>query len=177
MAAYPDPTDPYGQRGPGGPPASPRPSDGARRINGARLWSAGLATAVVAALVALVGVLIVRALLRIDLYAPRDAGAFGNSTTVLLCVGAAVAALAATGLAHLLLLSTPRPLAYLSWIIGLVTAVAVVLPFTYASGFAVAFAQAVIHLVIGIAIGSLVSGAAASALRSAALANRPLDLE
>jgi hypothetical protein len=177
MAGYPDPTEPYGPRVPGGPPTTPRRADGPRPVNGARLWSAGLATAVVAALVALVGVLIVRALLRIDLYAPRDAGAFGSSRTVVLCVGAAVAALAATALAHLLLLSTPRPLAYLSWIIGLVTAVAVVLPFTYASNFAVALAQAVIYLVIGIAIGSLVSGAAASALRSAALANRPLDLE
>jgi Family of unknown function (DUF6069) len=177
MAGYPDPTEPLGPVGPGGggPVVPPRP---APRINGARLWSAGLATAVVAALVALVGVLIVRALLRIDLYAPRAAGAFGSSVTVVLCLGAAVAALVATGLAHLLLLSTPRPLAYLSWIIGLVTAAAVVLPFTYSSSLAVAVAQAVIHLVIGIAIGSLVTGAAGSALRSAALGGgRPYDVE
>ena len=173
MPGYPDPTDPYGRNRGVPPPAA----DGPRRVNAARLWAAGLATAVVAALVGLVGVLVVRALLRIDLYAPRDAGAFGSSVTVVLCAAAAVAALAATGLAHLLLLSTPRPLAYLSWIIGLVTAAAVVLPFTYASGLAVALAQAVIHLVIGIAIGSLVSGAAASALRSAALSTRPFDVE
>ena len=172
MAAYPDPTEPL-PRAPSGPT---RPS-GSRRIAVTRLWSAGLATAVVAALVALVGVLFVRALLRIDLYASRAAGAFGDSTTVVLCIGAAVAALAATGLAHLLLLSTPRPLAYLSWIIGLVTAAAVVLPFTYASGAAVALSQAVIHLVIGIAIGSLVSGAAASAMRNSTLSGRPYDVE
>ena len=174
MAGYPDPTEPFG---PGGPVEQPLPGPGPRRVNATRLWSAGLATAVVAALVALVGVLIVRALLRIDLYAPRDAGAFGSSRTVVLCVGAAVAALAATGLAHLLLLSTPRPLAYLSWIIGLLTAAAVVLPLASGSRLSVALAQAVINLVIGVAIGSLVSGAAASALRSAALANRPIDLE
>lgn len=172
MAGYPDPTEPYGQ-----PPVPPRGTVGPRQINPARLWSAGLATAVVAALVALVGVLVVRALLRIDVYASRAAGAFGDSTTVMLCVGAAVAALAATGLAHLLLLSTPRPLAYLSWIIGLVTAAAVVLPLASGAPLSVALAQAVIHLVIGVAIGSLVSGAAASALRSAALANRPIDLQ
>ena len=177
MAAYPDPTEPYGPRGPGGPAVPPGPGAGSPRVNATRLWSAGLATAVVAALVALVGVLVVRALLRIDLYAPHAAGAFGSSTTVVLCAGAAVAALAATGLAHLLLLSTPRPLAYLQWIIGLVTAAAVVLPFTYSPGLAIAFAQAVIHLVIGVAIGSLVTGAAASALRSAALSNRPFDIE
>jgi hypothetical protein len=172
MAGYPEPTEPYGQR-----PVPPRGSAGPPRVNATRLWSAGLATAVVAALVALVGVLVVRALLRIDVYASRAAGAFGDSSTVMLCVGAAVAALAATGLAHLLLLSTPRPLAYLSWIIGLVTAAAVVLPLASGAPLSVALAQAVIHLVIGIAIGSLVSGAAASALRSAALANRPIDLQ
>jgi Family of unknown function (DUF6069) len=167
MAGYPDPTDPYGRTD-----VPPRAGDRPPRVNPTRLWSAGLATAVVAALIALVGVLIVRALLRIDLYAPHDAGAFGSSATVVLCVTAAVAALVATGLVHLLVLSTPRPLAYFSWIVGLVTAAAVVLPFTYASGLAVALAQAVIHLVIGTAIGSLVSGAASSAMRSAALAPR-----
>jgi Family of unknown function (DUF6069) len=172
MAGYPDPSDPYGRTG-----VPPRPAGGPRQVNATRLWSAGLATAVVAALIAMVGVLIVRALLRIDLYAPVDAGAFGNGVTVVLCVGAAVAALVATGLAHLLLLSTPRPLAYFSWIVGLVTTAAVVLPFTYSAHLAVALAQAVIHLVIGIAIGSLVSGAASSALRSAALSTRPYERE
>ena len=173
MAAYPEPTDPYGR----GPDVPPQPVDRSPRMNGARLWSAGLATAVVAALIALVGVLIVRALLRIDLYAPHAAGAFGSSDTVILCVVAALAALAATGLAHLLIVSTPRPLSYFSWIVGLVTAAAVVVPFTYSASAAVAFAQAVIHLVIGLAIGSLVSGAAASAMRSVALSTRPFDVE
>lgn len=172
MSAHPDPTEPL-PRAPAGPP---RPS-GSRRIAATRLWSAGFATAVVAALVALVGVLVVRALLRIDLYAERAAGAFGDSSTGVLCLGAALAALAATGLAHLLLLSTPRPLAYLRWIIGLLTAAAVVLPFTYSSGLAVAASQAIINLVIGIAIGSLVSGAAATALRTSTMAGRPYDVE
>jgi Family of unknown function (DUF6069) len=169
MSSYPDSTDPYTER----PDVPPRGVGRRRPLDATRLWSGGLATAVVAALVALVGVLIVRALLRIDLFAPHDAGTFGSSTTVLLCVGAALAALAATGLAHLLILSTPRPLAYLGWIVGLATAAAFVLPFTYASGLAVALAQAVINLVIGLAIGSLVSGAASSAMRSGLMQSRP----
>jgi hypothetical protein len=173
MAGYPDPSHPHGE----GPDTRPLPAAQRPRAAASRLWAAGLATAIVAALVALVGVLIVRALLRIDLYAPLSAGAFGNSATVVLCVSAAAAALAATGLVHLLLLSTPRPLSYFSWIVGLVTAAAVVVPFTYASNLAVALAQAVIHLVIGIAIGSLVSGAAASAMRSATLSSRPFQVE
>lgn len=127
-------------------------------VNTGRLWAGGLATAVVAALVALVGVLIVRAIL------PSSRG-FENDDAVLLCVVAAAAALAATGLAHLLLVSTPRPLAYLGWIIGLVTAAAVVLPFTGGGTAAVKIASAAIHLVIGVSIGSLVTGAAASAVR------------
>jgi hypothetical protein len=146
------------------------PPDGTEepRINAARLWSAGLATAVVAALIALVGVLVVRAVLQVALYAPSEAGAFGDSDTVLLCVTAAAAALAATGLVHLLLLGTPRPLSYFRWIVGLVTAAVVVLPFLSGAPPAEALAQGVIHLVIGIAIGSLVSGAAASASRPVA---------
>ncbi len=135
------------------------------RINAARLWSGGIATAVVAALIALVGVLVARAVFQVALSGSREAGAFGDSNTVLLCVLGAVAALAATGLAHLLVLSTPRPLAYLGWIIGLVTVVTVVTPFLSGVELPVALAQAVIHLVMGLAIGSLVTGAAASAMR------------
>ena len=71
--------------------------------------------------------------------------------------------MAATGLAHLLLLGAPRPLAYLAWIVGLVTAVAAVLPFLSGRPLPEVLAQSIIHLVIGLAIGSLVLGAAASA--------------
>jgi hypothetical protein len=130
-----------------------------------RLWAGGLATAVVAALIALVGLLIVRAVLRIALLAPKEAGAFGDGDTAVLCVAAAAAALAATGLVHLLLLATPRPLSYFAWIVGLLTAVAVVLPLLSGRSLAIALAQSVIHLVIGLAIGSLVAGAAAARVR------------
>ena len=145
------------------------PVSGADRppVDATRLWVGGLATALVAALIALVGVLVARALLRVPLFAPADAGAFGDQDTLLLCVLAAAAALVATGLAHLLLLGAPRPLAYFSWIVGLVTTAAVVVPFLGGAPLAVAFVQAVIHLVIGLAIGSLVSGAATSASRPA----------
>ena len=119
----------------------------------------------------------VRALLRIDVYAPRAAGAFGDSDTITLCVTAAVAALAATGLAHLLIVSTPRPMAYLSWIIGLVTAAAVVLPFTYVPNLTVAVAQAVINLLIGLAIGSLITAAAGSAVRATSLRPGQFEIE
>lgn len=156
MAGYYEPPVPEGRPVPG---TSDRPP-----VNATRLWTGGLASAVVAALIALVGVLVVRAVLRIALYAPREAGAFGDSDTVVLCVLAAAAALVATGLAHLLLTTTPRPLSYFGWIVGLATAAAVVLPILSAEPLPVALAQSVIHLVIGLAIGSLVGGAAASAI-------------
>lgn len=132
-------------------------------INVGRLWAGGVATAIVAALIGLVGLLIVRALLQIPYLAPVRSGALGDSRTALLCVSAAVAALAGTGLAHLLLLSTPRPMAYFGWIAGLLTAVAVVLPILNDDPIAVSIATAVIHLVIGLAVTSLVTGAALAA--------------
>jgi hypothetical protein len=153
MATMTEPFDPL-------PAAPPRP-----RLEVGRLWAGGVATAVVAALLALVGVLIVRAVLRIAVYAPAGAGAFGDSRTLVLCLGSAAAAIAATGLLHLLLVAAPRPLTYFSWIVGLLTAAAAVIPFTYSANLAVAFAQGIIHLVVGAAIGSLLSGAAANATR------------
>ena len=81
----------------------------------------------------------------------------------MLCLFAAVAALGATGIAHLLTVSTPDPLSYLGWIIGLSTAAAVVVPLLGGIPMAAAIALAVVNLVIGLAIGSLVVGAAAAA--------------
>jgi Family of unknown function (DUF6069) len=135
-------------------------------IDAARLWSAGLATALVAALIGLVGVLVVRAL-GVAAYAPKEFGTFGDRTTLLLCAGAAIAALAATGLAQLLILSTPRPMAYFGWIVGLLTVVSAVLPILAGGAAAVLLAEAAIHIVIGIAIAVLTANAAAGALRYA----------
>jgi hypothetical protein len=131
-------------------------------VNAGRLWSGGVATAVVAALIGLVGLLIVRVLLQIPYLAPINSGPIGDSRTILLCSLAAIAALAATGLAHVLLLSTPSPMAYFGWIGGLLTTVAAVLPLLNEDTWTVRIATAVIHLVIGLAIISLVTGAAVS---------------
>ncbi len=156
------------------PPGTPRSGEPARgpAISAGRLWSGGVATAIVAALIGLVGLLVVRALLQIPYLAPVRTGALGDSRTVVLCVSAAIAALAATGLAHLLLLSTPRPMAYFGWIAGLITAVAVVLPLLNSEAITVRIATAIIHGVIGLAIISLVTGAAISASSPATIARR-----
>jgi hypothetical protein len=139
---------------------APRLETGERpEVDAARLWTGGVATAVVVALIGLVGTLIARVLEQLVPHAGTVVGAAAdNQATILLCTLAAVAALAATGIAHLLLVSTPRPLAYLGWIVGLGTAVATVLPLTTAASPVTGAATAIIHLVIGLAIGSLVAG-------------------
>jgi hypothetical protein len=134
-------------------------------LDAARLWTGGLATAIVAALIGLVGVLVVRVIATHVPQLPAAGVLSTASGTILLCTVAAAAALAATGLAYLLLMSTPRPMAYLGWIVGLATAAAAVLPLTTGAPLAVAVAEGVINLVIGLAIGSLVAGAVYSAAR------------
>ena len=105
-----------------------RPADRRPVLDATRLWTGGLATAAVAALVALVGTLVIRVLVEYAPVGTSTAHAIAGGNAGLLCLFAAVAALAATGVAHLLIVSTPDPLSYLGWIIGLSTAAAVVVP-------------------------------------------------
>jgi hypothetical protein len=112
-----------------------------------------------------VGVLIVRGLFDVPVLAPTREGVLGGTSTARLAILAAVAALLATGLMHLLLVSTPRPFRFFTWIVSLLTVVAVLAPFMTHATRATQVATAAIGLVIGMAIGSLVSGAARSAIR------------
>src|SRR5580700_10947953 len=93
-----------------------RTRDSGLTVDAGRLWPGGIATAVVAALVALAGVLICRWLLHIPLLAPKSDGAYGDVHTTGMVLAAAGAALVATALMHLLLIGTPRPLAFFHWI-------------------------------------------------------------
>lgn len=134
-------------------------------VHASRLWAGGVATAVTAALIALVGFLIVRVLLQIPYLAPIQADAIGGwDGAVQLAIIAGLAALAATGLAQLLLLAVPSPMAYFGWIAGLLTAVATVYPLAFSTEpLTVRIATGVIHLVIGMAIISLVTTTVTSA--------------
>jgi hypothetical protein len=150
--------------------ASPSAHDGhdaaeKLQVNANRLWTGGVATAVVAALVAVVGVLIARGLLDVPVLAPTEEGVLGNANTARLALLAAPPALAATGLMHLLLLFIPRPWQFFTWIMSLVTLAAVLAPFATDAEIATKVATAAIFLAIGVAIGSLVSGVASSAVR------------
>jgi hypothetical protein len=111
---------------------------------------------------------VVQVLFRVAPVSTATTHTVDTTATGLLCLLAAAAALAATGIAHLLLVSTPNPLGYLGWIIGLSTATAVVLPLLGTLPIIAAAATAVVHLVIGLAIGSLVVGTAATVRRPTA---------
>lgn len=134
-------------------------------VQASRLWAGGVATAVIAALIAVVGFLIVRVLLQIPYLAPIQSNAVGGwDGAVQLALVAALAALLATGLAQLLLVAVPSPMAYFGWIAGLLTAVATVYPLALSTEpLTVRIATAVIHLVIGMAIISLVTTSVTSA--------------
>jgi hypothetical protein len=134
-------------------------------VDAGRLWTGGVATAAVAALVAIVGVLIARGLFNVPLLAPTGEGTLGDASTARLAGLAAGAALLATGLMHLLLLSTPRPGRFFTWIMVLATLIAAIIPFLTDAEANTKIATAAINLSTGATIGSLVSGVGRSAVR------------
>ena len=143
----------------------PEPSGPARWVDPKALWAGGVATAVVAALIALAGILIARWLFTIPILAPKSDGAWGNASTGMYVLAAAGAALVATAIMHLLLLTTPRPQLFFGWIIALGTLVAVVFPFSTTAPLEQKIATATVHLVLGFAIGTLINGVAGRAVR------------
>ena len=136
-----------------------------RRVDARTLWSGGAATAVVAALIALVGILVCRWLFKVPILSPAREGAWGNASTAGYTLAAAAVALAATGLMHLLLVSAPYPRVFFGWIIGLATVVAVVYPFSTTAPMSQKLATAVVNLVLGVAIGSLITEVSRRATR------------
>jgi len=147
-------------------PASPRDAATNRvRPDAAQFWAGGAATAVVAALIALVGILICRWTLHIPILAPAGDGAWGNAHTAEYALVAALIAILAAALLYLLVLGTPQPTMFFDWIMGLVTLAAVVYPFSTGAPFDQKAATAVVDLVLGIAIISLLTAVAARAIR------------
>jgi hypothetical protein len=148
---------------------------GAQRppVDGGRLWAGGLATALVAALIAIVGILLTRGLFGVAVLAPKGEGVWGDASTGWYALGAAVASLAATALVHVLLLFTPRPMLFFGWVMTLATIAAMLAPFATNQALASKLATALLNLILGIAIGSLVAGSARSARRTAAMRAAP----
>ncbi len=144
-----------------------------RKVDARTLWSGGAATAVVAALIALVGILVSRWLFKVPILSPAGEGAWGNASTAGYTLAAAAVALAATGLMHLLLLAAPYPRVFFGWIIGLATVIAVVYPFSTTAPTSQKAATAVVNLILGVAIGSLIGEVSRRAGRRVVRYERP----
>ncbi len=147
-------------------PASPRNAAANRvRPDPAQYWAGAVATAVVAALIALVGILISRWALNIPIMAPAGNGAWGNAHTAAYSLLSALVAIVAAGLLYLLMLGTPQPNTFFTWIMGLATLAAVVYPFSTSAPLDQKVATAIVDLVLGVAIISLLTMVAARSIR------------
>jgi Na+/proline symporter len=125
----------------------------------------------VAAIIALVGLLVVREIFDTPVVYPPDDGPLGSQTTALM-VYAAVAALLATALAHVLMLTTPRAMSFFGWIMGLVTVIVTLAPFITDASRESKIGSSLIYLVLGVVITSLISGVARTARRRATIDRR-----
>ncbi|TFV92976.1 hypothetical protein E4P40_00905 [Blastococcus sp. CT_GayMR20] len=137
-------------------PTSGQARPGRTRVEAGRLWAGGAATAVVAALVAFVGVIIVEDVFGLPMVQPPLLPV-GDSFALRYAVTAAALALVATGVGHLLALTTPRPRSFFGWMVGLATVLGVVLPFAADGTLGGRLATALLNLVIGLCVLSLVS--------------------
>jgi hypothetical protein len=143
----------------------PTRQTGPPAVDARRLWAGGVATAVIGALIAVVGIVLVRGVFDIPILAREGEGTWGDASTGWYAAGAALAALVATGLVHVLLLTTPQPLRFFGWVVGLATVIGVVAPFTSDADLDSQVATAGLNLVLGVAIGTLISSVARSAIR------------
>ena len=147
-------------------PAGHRRDAGTRRsVNAGGLWAGGVATAVVAALIAIVGIVIARGIFHIPVLAPKRSGTWGDADTLTYALAAFGLGLLATALIHLLLLYTPAPFTFFGWILGLGTLVATLAPFASNADVAPKVSTAIINAFIGIAVWTLTVSTAHRAMR------------
>lgn len=129
-------------------------------VDAGKLWAGGAATAVVAALIAIVGIIVARGIFDVAVIAPHKSGTWGDANTAVYAVAAFGFGLLATGLIHVLLLATPSPFVFFGWILGLCTLVGVLAPFATSADVAPKVSTAIINAVIGIAVWSLTASTA-----------------
>jgi uncharacterized membrane protein len=158
-----DPTrrlgQPYGQ-------APAQPTTGPQ-IDVTRLWVGGLLAGVVAAGVAIVGLLIARGIFDIRVFVPGRDNALFTPSSWWYAGAALMAGVLATGLLYLLLVArAPAPFAFFSWILGLAIAIAVIVPFTTNAELESQVATAAINLAIGITLMSILQTVGRSAVRN-----------
>ncbi|MCR6646777.1 MAG: DUF6069 family protein [Cellulomonas sp.] len=138
-------------------PPGPTPPPRSRVVlRAGPFWGGAFATALVAALVGVVGVLVLQSILDVDLVVKDPAGV--ENDYLAYALAGFVAAIAAAALLHLLVVSTPRPRAFFGWILALGIVVAALLPLTWTDDTTSALCTGLVNLLIGVAIWSLLSG-------------------
>jgi hypothetical protein len=145
----------------------PQPQSEQRQqeVSSRRLWAGGMATALVAAGIGVVGVLLIRGVLKIPILSAK--GRLIDQAMAVVPISAGLAALAATALLHLLLLTTPRPTAFFGAICAIVIAIVVLQVFLAGGTTEDETATALLYVVIGIAVISLLSTVARTAVAPA----------
>jgi Family of unknown function (DUF6069) len=147
-----------------------RPSPGGMadgvRVDTRKLWAGGLASAGVAALTALVGVLVARGVFDVPVLTPNGEGAWGDADTGWYAAAAAGAALLATAVLHVLIMFTPQPLQFFRWITFLVAVAVGAAPFTVDADLDSQLATALINLAVVVTIGMLMVGVGRSTVRT-----------
>lgn len=146
--------------------------DGDVEVVGKRLWAGGVATALVAAGIAIVGVIIIGNILEVGIQTAGKSGALVDNAITIIPVAAALAALAGTALLHLLLLTTPRPATFFTAFGVLVLVVLVLQVFLADGDWPAHFATAILYAGIGVAIVSMLSGVSRTAVRPASTGSR-----
>jgi hypothetical protein len=136
---------------------------GRPRVNAGKMWMGGLMAGVVAAGVALVGLLIIRGIFHVHVFIPSNDNSLVNPSSAWYAVASFVAALIATGLLFVMIPFAPQPFQFFTWIVGLATAVAVLTPFTTDAFVSAKIATALLNLAIGLTILTLVSSVGRSA--------------
>ncbi|MFC9977981.1 hypothetical protein ACFVH6_44450 [Spirillospora sp. NPDC127200] len=121
-------------------------------VRAGRLWAGGLATAVVAALVVLVGLMAARGVLDVPVAGPDTDRLVGDSPGLTYALLAGGAALVGTALLHGMLLTVPSPLKFFGWIGGLATAAFALAPLALHSDLVAGLVAGAINLVAGTAV-------------------------
>jgi hypothetical protein len=130
-----------------------------------RLWAGGMATALVAAGVALIGVLVLHKLLHAPILSPGGLDQAADYAMVAFPIAAALATLLATGLLHLLMQTTPQASQFFGWIASLVMALVILQVFLHDTELLTKLETAAFYLLTGIAIITSLLGVSRSAVR------------
>ena len=142
--------------------AAPRPV-----VDQGRFWAGALATALVAALIAVAGTVLLKGVFALPVVVPTGLGSWTQIGVGWYAFAAGMGGLVAAAVMFGLIRFTPRPKRFFAWMIGLATLCTVLAPFGTTAKLAAELGTAGLNLTIGIAIGTLVAGTTRGATRAA----------